>query len=157
MSEFIPKPGNAGQPPVFDNKVKTKTAQDSSRTSFDQVLTNQLKKEVETRMQDTGFLPEIQSPVKIPSMVQQDTQPFVNQIEQTISLLEAYAGALENPSQSLKDAYGLLEQLMDQTRLLEESFEQSDTSDSDLSDIITHLVTTAAVEKLKFDRGDYTG
>ncbi|MCP4295961.1 MAG: hypothetical protein GY786_10170, partial [Proteobacteria bacterium] len=126
-------------------------------TAFDDILLKTIEHELKNDLvKGVSGLPEIDAAFtakKINLALDQTQLP--EKLESSISLLERYASWLGDPEKTLKQAYGLLEQLSKQTRNLEAEFKDKDSIDPDLNQIITQLLTTVQVEQIKFDRGDY--
>ena len=72
-----------------------------------------------------------------------------------MDLLDTYAALLQDPDKTLKQAHGLLEQIIDQTKALDREAKENPDFSHDLKNILTQLLTTAQVEQIKFNRGDY--
>ncbi|HCY88175.1 MAG TPA: hypothetical protein DHV36_23765 [Desulfobacteraceae bacterium] len=82
---------------------------------------------------------------------------FVPQLlSDAIDMLEKYAGILSDPGQTLKNAYGLLEEIQMQTAQIDRGLTETTDSDNRLKNILDHLATVVELEKIKINRGDYT-
>ncbi len=165
MSEFDPNIPNTNKISTVKPVGKPTVTQDSEKqnssirntTAFDDILLKTIEHELKNDLVKGGSgLPEIDAAFtakKINLALDQTQLP--EKLESSISLLERYASWLGDPEKTLKQAYGLLEQLSKQTRNLEAEFKDKDAIDPDLNQIITQLLTTVQVEQIKFDRGDY--
>ena len=78
----------------------------------------------------------------------------VKQVEETLSLLENYAIALGDPSAALKDIAPLAEELSLNAESLN-TLSQGLKSGDPLKELSSETASLAAVEALKFRRGDY--
>lgn len=139
--------------------------------AFDQILAGQIKAGSQSEgSEKSGGLSEIQGSFSArhlsalsPAMPENLTQ-YTSQISDSLDLFERYATFLGDPDKNLKQSYGLLEQILAQTRSLADQFDQetgqSQSPDNEkqfsgIKAIINELLTTARVEQIKFDRGDY--
>jgi hypothetical protein len=90
--------------------------------------------------------------------MKQDGKPSqeeaLKQVEETLSLLEDYAIALGDPGTTLKDLSPLAEELSLNAESLNSVSQGLNTGDP-LKDISSETASVAAVEALKFKRGDY--
>ncbi len=159
MSEMDPQNIKIQHP---DAAVKTKQPQKSSvpgSGEFQKLLNDQAQKQTPgTQDNQSTSLPEITSSFKASRLnLELDTNLFTQKIEKSMMLLESYAAWLSDPKKSLKQTQGLLEQLVSQTRTLEEEFSSLSPADPELTKILSQLQTTIKVEQIKFNRGDYLG
>ncbi len=162
MNDFIsktgnPKTSNIDKPTIVKGDVKQKSSSSQQDGSFDKILTNQLDKTKPTDiLNPSSTLSEIQSPFKIPlEAASFDPAKYSQKVAASLDLLETYAAFLNDPEKTLKEASGLLDQLLNQTHGLKQEFDASNASNSDLKEILNHLLTTVTIEKIKLDRGDY--
>ncbi len=166
MSEFDPKTPDINKISTATPTAKATLTQNSEKqkssfqnpTAFDDILSKTIEHDLKKDLLkgDSG-LPEINASYtanKITLALDQGELP--EKLESSISLLERYASWLGDPEKTLKQSYGLLEQLATQTKDLKNEFKDKDSVNPDLTRIITELLTTVEVEQIKFDRGDYT-
>lgn len=160
MNHFIPKTdGIEGTGPVKRTGEPVKKPVKSDPDAFRRTLSEQLGANEKTVVPNApGRLPEIQSPVKIPSTnFFVGTQQYTEEIEASLELLETYASALSDPKKTLRYAGSVLDEILKKTALLSSGIEESPPEDPDLLRILKQIISTAGTEKIKFDRGDYTG
>jgi uncharacterized membrane protein YhiD involved in acid resistance len=158
MKEISGKPGqiqNISPKTPPSQKGKTPAGQASS---FEKTLSKQIN-DTNTKSDQTSIsqgLPELESSYQAAfiSMADKSTE-ITEKISSSIDLLEEYASWLLDPEKTLKQAYGLLKDLDQQTRELNQELELSPKADQKLKQIITQLTTTAQVEQIKINRGDY--
>jgi hypothetical protein len=86
----------------------------------------------------------------------QDQTRLPELISDSIDLLENYADLLSDPEKTLKQAYGLLEQIQLQTLDIGKELIQGEDGSSQLKGILDHLSTVVELEKIKINRGDYS-
>lgn len=106
-------------------------------------------------------LPEIQSTFTTELLDDVLTQDMMTRgLEGSIELFEMYASLLEDPDKTLKQSYSVLEQLISQLQELTDQIDQNQgnetDSQKDIQRILLELMTTAQVEQIKFNRGDYS-
>ncbi len=161
MSEFDPKIPNINKistatPAVTQNSEKQKSSFQNP-IDFNDILSKTIEHDLKSDLIKGGTgLPEIDAAFtakKINLALDQTQLP--EKLESSISLLERYASWLGDPEKTLKQAYGLLEQLSSQTKDLKNEFKDKDSTNPDLTRIITELLTTVEIEQIKFNRGDY--
>jgi len=147
-------------PPQVSDSAKGGTgnrrAVDEGAGSFSQILGNHRdamsRKET---VEGSGSLSEIQAPVPV-GLAGLDTAGTVSaRIEAALALLDSYAQGLADPGTTLKQSRGLLDELLDQARSLDELLGSSQSTEPEAQDIIRQLQTLIQVETVKFDRGDY--
>ena len=91
--------------------------------------------------------------VYLPPQTEEEAE-VASQTEKLIGLLEAYAAGLENPNATLKELEPLVTRIQDEAAQLMTSADSS-AINQDLSSIAAQTAVTAAVEYIKFQRGDY--
>jgi hypothetical protein len=130
--------------------------------AFDQILADRIKTELsENTANLSGSLPEINGPFRAQLLTAASIDPEVLglQMTDTLDLFERYAAFLGDPDKGLKQARNVLEQILEQTQTLTEQMNQQEESGSGpiskLKHLLNQLLTTAQVEQIKFDRGDY--
>jgi len=165
MSEFDPKiqtinkisTSKPGAKPVVPQNSEKQKSSFQNPAAFDDILAKKIEHDLKNDLIKGGSgLPEIDAAFtakKINLAIDQTQLP--EKLESSISLLERYASWLGDPEKTLKQAYGLLEQLSSQTKDLDKEFKNKDSMNPDLTRIITELLTTVEIEQIKFDRGDY--
>ena len=106
---------------------------------------------------DDFGLPELSATYNAQLAGINQSDSFVPQLlSDAIDLLEKYAGILSDPGQTLKNAYGLLEEIQLQTAEIDKGLTEGPESDSRLKNILDHLATVVELEKIKINRGDYS-
>jgi hypothetical protein len=162
MNEINPKIPNIGKIAAIDPNIKSNKSQTKGDGSFDDILTEQIGgKSGNKALSETLKLPEIESTFRAAQLnLSLDKTQFTKKLNASLSLLERYASWLGDPDKTLKQAGGLLEQLLAQTKTLTDDFNKSTTSPDDIKyddikQILTQLSTTAQVEQIKLNRGDY--
>ncbi|MFH1033489.1 MAG: hypothetical protein V1806_03195 [Pseudomonadota bacterium] len=92
------------------------------------------------------------------SAVAQDVSPLQREgllrAGRTLDLLDAYAQSLADPGQPLKKVAGLVKSLEEEGKGLGQLLEGMDPQDG-LYGLLQEVASTAQVESLKFNRGDY--
>ena len=157
MNEINPKITNINKISSVEPDIKQKKSSQQGDTSFNDILTNQINKS----SNDTGFkentsLGEIKASFAAQRLTLELNQTqFTQKLETSLDLLDTYAALLQDPDKTLKQAHGLLEQIIDQTKALDREAKENPDFSHDLKDILTQLLTTAQVEQIKFNRGDY--
>ena len=126
---------------------------------FNGILTNQIEKSCNNNiLEENSTLPEIQGSFKAQQLnLSLDQTQFTQKLEASLDLFETYASWLGDPGKTLKQTHGLLEQVLSRTKTLALDFKEDGTSNTDLKQILNQLMTTAEVEQIKFNRGDYSG
>jgi ABC-type transporter Mla subunit MlaD len=76
-------------------------------------------------------------------------------VDGLVDSMEQYAATLGNPSASLKDAYGQLEQLSRDVQQVREQLPDLGQNAPDLDAVVNEVEALAATEQFKFNRGDY--
>jgi len=158
MTEISGKPtqiNNISTKVSFSHKGKTPSGQ---KDNFGKILSEQTN-ETTTKSDSATMaqgLPELESPLGTAFLNMPDkTTEFTEKLNSSIDLLEKYASWLLDPEKTLKQAYGILEDLAGQTQELNQEVEQSPNADSELKQIITQIAATTRVEQIKINRGDY--
>lgn len=153
----------------IDNTSQTKAPQTvkgeskSDKTHFSDLLSNQIEqKSSSTKSSSKSLasqgLPELDASFKAHLFnTAQDPSTTTQKLQDSLDLFDRYAAFLGDPDKSLKESYTILEQVLDQVKTLSEDIKSapSNTSNNDLKQIVLQLMTTAQVEQIKFDRGDY--
>ena len=126
---------------------------------FSRILAEELEGEALTGLagDDDFGLPELSATYNAQLAGLTQDNGFVPQlISDAIDLLEKYAGVLSDPGQTLKQAYGLLEEIQVRTLEIDKGLAQGEDSDGRLKNILDHLATVVELEKIKINRGDYS-
>ncbi len=92
-----------------------------------------------------------------------ESSQLAEKLVASLDLFEKYAAFLSDPDKNLKQAYGVLEQVLARVQTLAGEMEQQQWSETESSpamktgmkDILNQLLVSARVEQIKFDRGDY--
>jgi len=157
MNEFNPKITNTNKISSVEPDIKQKKSPQQGDTSFNGILANQINKSSnDTGSKGNTSLGEIKASFAAQRLTLELNQTqFTRKLESSLNLLETYASWLQDPDKTLKQAYGLLEQLLNQTKTLDREFKQDSDLNHDLKDILTQLLATAQVEQIKLNRGDY--
>ncbi|WP_018124338.1 hypothetical protein [Desulfovibrio oxyclinae] len=82
-------------------------------------------------------------------------QTAARQVDGLVDQMERYAATLGDPSASLKDAYGELEQLSQGVDRIREQLPDLGEKAPGLSAVVDEMDALAATEQFKFNRGDY--
>ncbi|MFH2059693.1 MAG: hypothetical protein ABIJ59_12430 [Pseudomonadota bacterium] len=147
--------------PIGPGAIKNKSSQNSDG-SFEKILDSRIN--AEGHGDSTGqlsSLSEIEGPFRAQHLnpASSDQAQLSRKLNNSIDLFERYATFLGDPDKSLKQAYEILEQILSQTQTMTEELDQQPESKTDrisgLKNILAQLMTTARVEQIKFDRGDY--
>ena len=139
------------------SRLKNKVGKQGN-PDFNNILSEQIQsKGMDSTSHASTALPEIQGAFKAQNIELNTVapNPFAEKITDSLDLLERYAAFLANPDKSLKQAYSILEQVLAQTKDIETLMGQGSENKGDLTTILTELMTTARVEQIKLDRGDY--
>jgi len=163
MNEINPKIPNIAKIAAIDPDIKSNKSHSKGEGSFGNILTEQIGKNSDTDslINSPPKLPEIESTFRAAQLnFSLDKAQFTEKLNSSLGLLERYASWLGNPDKTLKQAGGLLEQLLTQTKTLTDEFNKSTISNGsvkhdDLKQILNQLTTTAQVEQIKLNRGDY--
>lgn len=158
MNEINPKIATINK--IADTELEKKQGRSSQKAdgSFDKILTHQIEKELDSAaLEKTTRLPEIDASFKAQQLnLSLNQTQFTQKLDHSLNMLETYASWLGDPDKTLKQAYGLLEEILTQTKTLELELKDDASSNTDLKQILTQLMTTAQVEQIKLDRGDYS-
>ena len=162
MNEINPKIPNIGKIAAIDPAIKSNKSLTKGDGTFGDILTEQIEKNIDDKaLSKSSKLPEIESTFRASQLnLSLDEPQFANKLNSSLGLLERYASWLGDPDKTLKQAGGLLEQLLVQTKTLTDEFNESTNSPNNLKygnlkQILTQLTTTAQVEQIKLNRGDY--
>ena len=122
---------------------------------FDTILSKTLANTDPAEKFAPSSLGEISSPV--PALPMDDTDIDIpSGIDAALDLFERYTELLGDSSKSLRDIAPVLEDLTDQARRLAEQVQDTPSVDNRLSAMVDHMLSTAALEQFKMERGDYT-
>ena len=110
-----------------------------------------------TDVPDSGGLPELEASFAARiSRIEQISPAAPDTTGQAAAVLErldSYSQSLADPGVSLRQARGVLDEIdLDVQKLISDTPEESD---SRLKEIVNHMASLVAVEKIKMDRGDY--
>ncbi len=162
MNEINPKIPNISKIDAIDPDIKSNKSHSKGDGSFKNILNEQIGNNLANESLDKPRkLPEIESTFRAAQLnLSLDQAKFTEKLNSSLGLLERYASWLGDPDKTLKQADNLLEQLLAQTKTLTDEFNKSktatDNSKNDaLKQILTQLTTTAQVEQIKLNRGDY--
>lgn len=158
MNEINPKTANINKiSPVAPRIIQNKSFQKPNGL-FNELLTSQIEKSCNySTLKETATLPEIQGSFKAQQLdLSLDQTQLTQKLEDSLDLFETYASWLGDPGKTLKQTHGLLEQVLSRTKTLALDFKEHGTPNTDLQRILTQLMTTAQVEQIKFNRGDYS-
>ncbi len=124
---------------------------------FSRILSHHLEPETSSAPLPSSGLPELDGTYAASlTRVSLAHTGVADQISESIDLLENYAQSLADPGATLKQAFDLLEQIGSQTREINRDMNNTQNKDPRLKEIITHLSTLVALEKIKINRGDYS-
>ena len=157
--DLLGKIANAGE-----SKTK-KSTRISSDGAFDKLLAHQLSAgspdSLEKSTASQSGLSEIQGAFRAQQLgtASFNLNGMAERVNDSLTLFDRYASFLGNPDKNLKEVYGLLERLISSTRSLAEEMNQQPKPDNgharELKRILSQIMTTAQVEQVKFNRGDY--
>lgn len=101
---------------------------------FRDILTNQIGKNLDNKVvKQPSQLPEIESTFRAAQLnLSLDKVQFTEKLNSSLGLLERYASWLGDPDKTLKQAGGLLEQLLAQTKPLTDEFNENTTTPDNL-------------------------
>jgi hypothetical protein len=171
MSDNHPKISPADPSPAINSgSVKQKPGKKAD-ANFEKILSDQIRTDPYRKNLQTvssgpmSGLSEIEGvfhPQRLTPLPAESSQLTAN-LSDSIDLFDKYAAFLGDPDKSLKQTYGILEQVLAQVETLAAELEQPPGSETasfpdiktDLKDILARLLTSARVEQIKFDRGDY--
>lgn len=161
MTDIHPKITDHRQiQPSESGKAKPRPKKDH-HLPFDKILSQEMKP-AETRSDSvtSSRLSELEGAFRAGQIkpMPLDKSEISRKLTASLDLFEQYAAFLGDPDKSLKQTYTLLEQVLAQTRALAGDMDQKQglTPEQDeLKTIVAQLLTTARVEQIKFDRGDY--
>lgn len=157
MNDYISKTGHLSKLDLIKEIQKKNISVPRGDHTFGQILSEQIGKTLSTEEQkQPSGLSELQSPLSLAfTDTFFDPQKYAGKLETSLDLLESYAALLNNPEKTLKQASELLDQVLDQIQGLEKELKSANAPDSDISQILNQILTTASLEKIKLDRGDY--
>ena len=158
MNEINPKITNINKISPLEPDIKQKKSSQKGDTSFGDIFTNQINKSSnDIVFKENASLGEIKAPFPAQRLnLELNQTQFTHKLTTSLDLLETYAAFLQDPDKTLKEAYSLLEQILDQTKALDQESREDPDFSHDLKNILTQLLTTAKVEQIKFNRGDYS-
>ncbi len=162
MSDNNPKITNTNPISVAKSGLLKNKGTKHGNPAFDRILSEQIKSPgMDSGIGRSSTLPEIQGAFNAQNidLASLESNPFTKKITDSLDLFERYATFLGDPDKSLKQAYTILEKVLGQAKNLTLEMEQNPGQSSDKTDnlkvILSQLMTTAQVEQIKFDRGDY--
>lgn len=157
MNDYISKTGHLSKLDLLKEAQKKNTPVLKGDNIFGQLLSEQLGKTMSSEAQENAsVLSEIQSPLNMAfTDTSFDTKAYAGKLATSLDLLETYAALLNDPNKTLKQASELLDQVLNQVQGLEKELKTSNAPDADLNKILNQILTTASMEKIKMDRGDY--
>ncbi|WDP88754.1 MAG: hypothetical protein HUN04_02985 [Desulfobacter sp.] len=125
---------------------------------FSKILSDHLASEQTPASTETGGLPELDATYasKIAGLARTDTALMSQRVSGAIDLLDQYAGCLADPESTLKHAFSLLEEISDRATDINKELNAAENKDSRIKEIMAHLDTVVALEKIKINRGDYS-
>ncbi len=142
----------------LDPALENNKGQKEGDKGFNQILTDKLaSKDVDQSIiQTSSSLPEIDAVYKTGLMEGDfDTSLITGKIAASLDQLDTYSAWLNNPDRSLKQIWSLLQEVIENTQNIEDELKANSDTDKDLTDIVTQILTTANVEQIKIQRGDY--
>ena len=167
IPQKIPQADPASQVEPGSAKKKPQRSGDGA---FDKIFTHQISGQIpgenasSSQRSQTG-LPEIQGSFRaskiaqIHDQISSEQNRFLEQMTSSLDLFDQYAAFLGDPDKNLKQTYSLLEQILQLTGSLSKEMSEYQGKDesalSELRNLADQLLTTARVEQIKFDRGDY--
>lgn len=157
MNDYISKTGRLSKSDLILESQKKNISVPKGDHTFGHILSEQIGKTLPTeeQKQPSGLL-ELQSPLNLSfTDTSFDPQKYAGKLEASLDLLETYAAFLNDPDKTLKQASELLDQILDQIQGMEQDLKSANAPDSDINQILNQILTTASLEKIKLDRGDY--
>ena len=153
-------PSSGLLPTPRSKDVKSGTQPEDS--AFGQLLADQLEIRTPQKTSDaaTSPLTEITAAYQ-PRIVESaplDNHHMTTRISMVFDLFERYALFLGDSEKPLKEAYGILDQILNETETLQNEINSDPSLPeplNELKNILSQLLTNARVEQVKFDRGDY--
>jgi uncharacterized protein YoxC len=93
------------------------------------------------------------------SVLEQQTsgQQIMEQVDALLNKWENYAQQLQKPEEGLKQSYQTLEEINSAVKMLQDNMPESGKQSEQLQPLLNELEIMAVTEKIKFNRGDYTG
>lgn len=158
MNEINPKTENIHPLSPIDPDIKQKKSSQTGKRAFDTILADQTNTDsTDTEVKQAASLGEIDASVKASRLnLEVDKTLFTRKLQTVMDSLDTYAAWLQDPDKTLKQTYDILEQIIDQTTVLDRKIKDDSNFNSELKQILTQLMTTAQVEQIKFNRGDYS-
>ena len=141
------------------SKQKEGTDAKTGQTSiFSDILAQRLGDSLAQELEETsslGGLPELEASyaARRCQASQAAVADLARDITAALDQLDTYTQWLADPDKTLRQADTLLEQINDGIKDLTVRAESE--SDNRIQEILNHLSTLVAVEKIKMDRGDY--
>ncbi len=155
---------NIGDLHRISNRVpgnKEAGRKDKPSGGFDTILENTLADNdpgealTDAKKYEPSSLGEISAP--LPALPMDDTSiDLPTGIDTALDLFERYTELLGDASKSLRDIAPVLTDLTQQTHRLAEQVQDEPSVDTRLVAIIDHMLSTATLEQVKMERGDYT-
>lgn len=129
--------------------------QQANSTQFKETLAKALRPESgnPAKTTEAGSLGEIQAPAFRP--IEDSRQSLIDRTNRLLDTLEQYARDLNNPSKTLREIEPLVASLKEEADALVTKSEDSELQDTPLKETVNRSAVTAAVEYMKFYRGDY--
>jgi len=156
MNKINPETANINKISSTEPDIKLKKPSQKGDTSFNDILTDQLEKSSKEHGLKESSLGEITAPFNVQHLNLEPNQTqFTQNLESALNLMETYASWLQDPDKTLKQSHGLLEQILDQTNIMEQESKDSLNLNPDLKNIFTQLTAMVNVEQVKINRGDY--
>lgn len=158
MNEIDPKSIRGDQPPVSPKRPELKRPSGSSSASFKDLLDKtSLKNRPGGVSSAPAALQEIQGTFRAQALKSvHPSTDLMTTFEESMALLDRYASWLGRPDKTLKQAHGILEQLLTKSEDLNRQAKSDSSIDSDVAGMINQFRTIVLSEQIKFDRGDYT-
>ena len=166
MADIPQKISQADPVSPIDPGKAEKKSKGAGSGAFERILTEQISDGGTSSVRDSQpGLPEIQGSFRaahisgIHKQITADQARFLEQMTASLDLFDQYAAFLGDSDKNLKQTYSLLEQILQLTGNLSKDLANYQSEDTaalgDLRSMAEQLLTTARVEQIKFDRGDY--
>ncbi len=171
MSDNHPKISKAVPTPAMESGSVKNKPRNKGNISFDKILSDQTRIDTSNKnLQPVSSgplpgLPEIEGGFNLHRLAPLSADPsqLTVKIADSLDLFEKYAAFLGDPDKNLKQAYSVLEQVLDQVETLAAEVEEHPGSKTEsasdmgtgIKDMLNQLLTSARVEQIKFNRGDY--
>ena len=134
---------------------KKDTQKPSPQKDFGAILKEKIEN---TTAAHTGIQSSIRidsiAPVKTHGVCSSEEISTIDRTEGLLNLLDSYRHKLADPSFTLKDIYPLISEIENEKEQLKPVLDSIAQGD-ELKNILNHTLVTAAMEVIRFNKGDY--